>query len=293
LAGEQSGRHQGDIAQFWVAEQAWAGRRELARNYLQRDIKLLFGKSGMYCAFPECMNRLVAPETGNDSEAILGFIAHIVAHSDIGPRADPSFPKDERDRYSNLILLCGHHHTLVDAQDAKYTVTEMKRWKREKEAWVEDRLTAGMTAIRFAELEIVCRGIASGTAISSSPLTAVPPKLKMEQNELTDVSAYRMTMGLMQAGQVGQYLQEVNTRIDAEFSQRLRHGFVTEYRRLRGVPLRGDALFLAMHTFALESACKPDSDFNERFILGSAALAVLCHLFEVCDVFEVPSDVDS
>lgn len=60
----------------------------------------------------------------------IGKIAHIVAHSDSGPRADSSYPKEKRDTYENWILLCGIHHDLVDALDSDYTVTDLREMKR-------------------------------------------------------------------------------------------------------------------------------------------------------------------
>jgi len=65
----------------------------MGRSYTDRDLKLLFGKSGMFCAFPACRRRLLAPGTDVDDEAILGHIAHVVAHADTGPRADTAFPQ--------------------------------------------------------------------------------------------------------------------------------------------------------------------------------------------------------
>lgn len=269
----------------------WADK--MGRSYTDRDLKLLFGKSGMFCAFPGCKARLLAPGTAVDDEAVLAHIAHIVAHADAGPRADLSFPLAERDRYPNLVLLCRHHHGLVDDQDNTYTVEQLRGWKADLEAWVEEKLTEGMREVQFAELEVVCRALTSGTALGSSSLTAVPPQEKMAHNELTEVSSYRMTIGLMQAPQVAAYLQEMATRVDSGFPQRLRKGFVTEYNRLHAGGLRGDALFFAMADFAFEAAVSADADVGERFEVRSAALAVLCHLFEVCDVFEAPAHVAS
>ncbi len=265
----------------------------MGRSYADRDLKLLFGKSGMFCAFPACRARLLAPGTAVDDEAVLGHIAHIVAHADSGPRADASFPAAERDHYPNLVLLCRNHHGLVDAQASTYTVEEMRCWKLELETWVEEKLTEGMRGIHFAELEVVCCALIAGTALASSALTAVPPHEKMAHNELTALSSYRMTIGLMQAPQVAAYLQEMATKVDSMFPQRLRQGFVTAYELLRAEGLRGDALFLAMADFAFEAAVAPDANAGERFDVRSAALAVLCHLFEVCDVFEAPAHAAS
>ncbi|MGY1894621.1 HNH endonuclease signature motif containing protein [Nocardia gipuzkoensis] len=266
----------------------------MGRSYADRDLKLLFGKSGMYCAFPGCRNRLLAKATDVDDEANLSYIAHIVAHSDSGPRADPSLPEPDRNKYPNLVLLCGHHHTLVDAQDSEYTVEDLRTWKASIESWVEERLTEGMRDIRFAELEVICNALVNGrNSVASTGLVAVTPADKMEHNELTEESAYRMTLGLMQAPQVASYLQEISSRIDPTFPMRLRRGFVGEYETLRTRGLTGDGLFFAMHQFAFESSCPADAGMDERFTLKSAALAVLCHLFEVCDVFEAPAHATS
>lgn len=265
----------------------------MGRSFQQRDLKMLFGKSAMLCAFPECKVRTLAPGTAADDAAALGHIAHIVAHSDNGPRGDATIPASDRDRYPNLILLCRNHHALVDSQDSTYTVEQMRRWKVDLETWVEERLMEGMRDFRFAELEVVCKALIAGTPLASSALTAVPPHEKMTHNELTDESSFLMKIGLSQAPQVTAYLQEMATRIDPGFAQRLRRGFVTEYQRLRRDGLVGDALFVSLWSFASESACATDADAAMRFQVRAAALAVLCHLFEVCDVFEAPEHAAS
>lgn len=261
----------------------------MSRSYLQSDLKLLFGKSGLYCAFPECGVRLLAPATAEAEEALLAFIAHIVGHSDVGPRADKAMALKDRDRYANLVLLCGHHHTLVDAQDSEYTVEQLQGWKRNIESWVEERLGEGMRDIRFAELQVVCDAlIKGGGTLSSTALVAVPPADKMAANELTDLSSYRMQLGLMQAPQVADFLERFASQFDSSFPERLRRGFVAEYDRLKQAGVSGDALFLALHDFASEAPVGPSTSLDDRFTYKAAALAVLCHLFQVCDVFEPP-----
>jgi len=101
----------------------------LPRNYLPRDIKLLFALSQNRCAFPGCDNPIVADATDADEAAVVGHIAHIVASSVRGPRGDPAFPQEDLDREPNLVLLCAHHHALVDAQHSTYTVEDLRRWK--------------------------------------------------------------------------------------------------------------------------------------------------------------------
>lgn len=261
----------------------------MARNYRERDLKLLFGKSGFYCAFPHCTNRLIENETEHDEAAVLAYIAHIVGSSDNGPRADPDMSEPDKNAYYNLVLLCGHHHPLVDKQDHSYSVDELHEWKDRLEGWVEERLTEGMRSVQFAELRAVCDALVSGSdQLGSTALISVPPADKMRENELTATSAYRMQLGLMQAPQVAQFISEYTTRIDASYPRRLRAGFVAEYDRIYATGVTGDALFLGMQRFAASGAADVGASQDVRFEREAAGLAVLCHLFEICDVFRAP-----
>ena len=76
-----------------------AGR---TRNYLEKDLKLLWGLAAGRCAFPNCRIECAVGATDKDGPATLGRIAHIIVHKNDGPRGDPQFPEDERDRYDNL-----------------------------------------------------------------------------------------------------------------------------------------------------------------------------------------------
>jgi len=94
-------------------------------------LKVLFAQSRNLCAAPNCRNKIVAPGTPVDEPAVVGQVAHIVARSPDGPRGDLNFPAAELHDEANLILLCAHHHSLVDAQDSTYTVEDLRRWKRQ------------------------------------------------------------------------------------------------------------------------------------------------------------------
>ena len=81
-------------------------------NIPQTEQKILFAKSGNVCAFPECDSPIIA-EVGDESIP-LAQMAHMIAHSDDGPRSDLTLAPKDRNKASNLILLCPTHHTLVD-----------------------------------------------------------------------------------------------------------------------------------------------------------------------------------
>lgn len=84
--------------------------------------------SGNTCAFPECPSPLVEP-TGT----ITGEICHIRAQNPGGARFDATQTQSDRHAYENLILLCGQHHKIVDAEAALYTVDVLERMKANQE----------------------------------------------------------------------------------------------------------------------------------------------------------------
>lgn len=104
------------------------------------DTNLLWARSGGICAFPDCRGPLVTPWSDSEVPTTIGRRAHIRAHSAGGPRHDPDYPPELLDRYPNLILLCGTHHDIVDANEASFTVSELEGWKASHETWITTRL---------------------------------------------------------------------------------------------------------------------------------------------------------
>lgn len=74
---------------------------------------------------------------------MVGEIAHIVAQSKGGPRAEVSVPGGNIDGFDNLILLCHEHHELVDQQPNTYPVEKLRQFKLDHEEWVRTRLSKG------------------------------------------------------------------------------------------------------------------------------------------------------
>lgn len=101
-----------------------------------KDIQLLWGRVANRCSFPSC--RIELSPVGDENT--LGEMAHIVAKKQGGPRGDNKLPEEKRDNYSNLILLCPTHHTLIDKNANKWTVNALRKMKREHEDWVSSQL---------------------------------------------------------------------------------------------------------------------------------------------------------
>ena len=111
-----------------------------------RDHKMLWGRAGARCAI--CRTPLATiSEIGLAS--VIGEEAHIVARKQDGPRGNSPLSAEQRDSYSNLILLCPTHHATIDDipnGPQEYTVERLHRIKAEHEAWVmaQDAFNAGL-----------------------------------------------------------------------------------------------------------------------------------------------------
>jgi hypothetical protein len=113
------------------------------RNVTEKTAKVVWSKSGGMCAYPECRKLLIAaaPDDNSDPHALTGQMAHIVAHSDDGPRGGLAFLGSDRDGPENLILLCVEHHILIDQQRKSHTTGWLYQMKERHEQWVKDRLS--------------------------------------------------------------------------------------------------------------------------------------------------------
>jgi len=247
------------------------------RGYYDRDLKLLWGRAQARCAYPGCRQLLIKPATQHDREAIIGKIAHIISISPTGPRHDPTKTADFLNSYDNLLLLCGNHHDEVDAQAATFAVETLRRWKSEHEAWVFSRLEQATPGIGFAELEVVCNTLLDAAGHPSDQFFPTAPREKMRKNGLTEKLLRKLQLGLSMFNEVEAFIQGCG-RLNPQFPERLKAGFTGHFNDFVAHDVRGDALFESLHDFA--SASSPNFDRQ------AAGLAVLCYLFQKCEVFE-------
>jgi len=249
----------------------------MSRSYPSKDVKILWGLAAGRCAFPDCHALCIGEATQHDPAVTIGEIGHIYSHSDDGPRANPNLTLEERDCYENWILLCGHHHNLVDRQENSYTATQLIDWKNNHEQWVRDTLSIEMPEITFAELEVVTRGLIALTGSTSDNFNVTGISEKMAINKLTSKVYFLLTLGVAKANEVEQFVSHIG-KMDSTFPDRLKQGFVNEYNRLRTDGYEGDSLFEILQEFA--GGKSPD------FRRMAAGLAVLSYLFQKCEVFE-------
>jgi hypothetical protein len=102
--------------------------------------KMLWGRGAGRCSKPECRIDLYEDETLTDDPTLVGENCHIIGESDDGPRGDPAIAIEQRNGYSNLILLCRNHHKIIDAQEKTYTIEVLCQMKADHERWVKEQL---------------------------------------------------------------------------------------------------------------------------------------------------------
>lgn len=102
--------------------------------------KMLWGRSGNICAFPDCKKELVMDISETDDMSVVGEEAHIVAREPDGPRGDSPLSSEQRDKYGNLILMCSIHHKIIDDHPKIYPVELLHEYKRNHENWVRQNL---------------------------------------------------------------------------------------------------------------------------------------------------------
>lgn len=77
-----------------------------------------------------------------DDVSLVGDECHIVAEKPGGARGDATVPREQLEKYDNLILLCKIHHKLIDDLPGEYTIERLKTMKREHESWVTHSLAS-------------------------------------------------------------------------------------------------------------------------------------------------------
>lgn len=240
-------------------------------------------RSGNVCAFKNCRKALTSDGVSSNP-AVIGEAAHIYGESP-GTKTKPASARyradmtdDERNHYNNLIYLCPTCHTKIDKQEDDYPASMLFTVKSEHELWVAEQLDQGMSEVTFAELEITAKAIASGKHSSNGDgFDVIPPEKKISKNGLSDAVRSDIAMGLSKSHEVERFLASMATNADDEFPDRLKNGFKDKYIELKK-DLSGDDLFASMLEFAIAG--------QKGFKQQAAGLAILSHLFSLCEVFE-------
>lgn len=115
----------------------------------QKDIKLLWGRSGNRCSI--CKVELTQDKAAVTSVFTLGEQAHIVGEKTNAARGTSSLTLDQRNGYHNLILLCPNHHTEIDKNEDDWPVEKLHLIKSEHELWVNETLSQTVDQFQIAK----------------------------------------------------------------------------------------------------------------------------------------------
>ena len=83
-------------------------------NIPQKTQNALWANAAGRCEFRGCNKELIGDLVAGREDGKFGFIAHIVADREKGPRGDPFKSPLLKQDISNLMLLCPKHHKGID-----------------------------------------------------------------------------------------------------------------------------------------------------------------------------------
>ena len=84
---------------------------------------------------PDCRKKLTFDKAEESGSVTFGEMCHIVGekNSATSPRGESKLPLEDRNEYSNLILLCSNCHKIIDKDEKKYTIEILANWKKTAE----------------------------------------------------------------------------------------------------------------------------------------------------------------
>ncbi len=141
-----------------------------------------------------------------------------------------------------------------------------------------------MGHVGFKDLQMVCDALVMGVAVSDEEIDSIEPAIdineKISLNDLEADTRPLIELGMAQDKEVRTFLAAID-QIMPGFSTRLTSRFKALYYRGLSEGLSGDDLFQDLLGAAYEN-CGPQLNPESE----AAALAVLSHLFSICEVFE-------
>ncbi len=140
------------------------------------------------CQFAGCNQRLIGDLIAGKEDGKFGFIAHIVADSEKGPRGDKLRSPRLARELSNLMLMCPVHHKEIDVDHAEdYPEDILIAMKREHETRIES--VTDMDADRAAHVLRFAATIGQMDSLVSTKaiFAAMPPDRHPAERRTIDI----------------------------------------------------------------------------------------------------------
>lgn len=133
---------------------------------------------------PECNRDLfVFFEDGNITS--VEELAHVIAHSDNGPRSEVTLDASARDEYENLLVLCPSCHSEIDKAPKQFPLDLLLKWKTSHEASIARCFDAPSVKNRRELSQLLDSLLAENKAL----FEAYGPFSKHQNYPLTDAKA--------------------------------------------------------------------------------------------------------
>ena len=155
----------------------------------------IWARAGGRCQYRGCNVDLVGDLIAGRRDGLYGFIAHIVADSADGPRGDPVRSAELAKDLSNLMLMCGRHHKLIDVDAVADHPTELLlAMKAAHESRIA--LVAGIDEERSSHVLRFCANIGQNEALVSKQavFSAMAPDRFPESDQTIDLELLNLAM---------------------------------------------------------------------------------------------------
>lgn len=192
--------------------------------------------SGGSCYWPGCGVPAIIPVEGKYRMNV--EIAHIRAFDDNGPRADLDMPAEQREAWTNKLLLCHPHHAEIDAAPGKYSVAKLEEWKTNREAGASGQLNA--------------------LRVDESQLQDLITEVLAEQNERVNRTLERLEQSDAEAALV---IRELRDQLDTV----RQYGGILD---IDAVSMLGEAAGKLEHLNLFDVAAKLNDDADKLVYLG-------------------------
>lgn len=109
-----------------------------------KEQKILWSRAAGRCSMPDCRRKLTFDKAEETGSITFGQMCHIVGekNAETSPRGISKLPLENRNEYSNLILLCSNHHEQIDKDELSWPVELLHKIKSDHELWVEESLAS-------------------------------------------------------------------------------------------------------------------------------------------------------
>jgi len=115
-----------------------------SRTLSDKTKNIVWAKSAGRCQFHNCNKSLIGDLIAASRKLNKGYVAHVIADSEKGPRGDEKLSTKLANDPDNVLLLCDPHHREIDRENPeRYPPEVLYEMKHKHEEWVSTVLSSG------------------------------------------------------------------------------------------------------------------------------------------------------